>query len=231
MAQSWLAILPLNVRICNGFSRSLSFQMDKFAHLSYTRGSTAAGAAAMDADAFFNRLKQRVAELEAGGKRISPDIKKTIRQRPQHGYRLDSLERLAEALDWSVPELLAGIWQMPLNLVKDAVPFGLKCHVVCLNFARERYVVNQLMPPAAEERRLENRVAELYQQWIELERATRRSIDAETITVYWGQIEREVAHMVEELRVAEAAHPPEQPEDPSAPEKKAATDDEPPLNA
>jgi hypothetical protein len=183
----------------------------------------------MDTDAFFHRIKQRVAGLEAGGRRIPPDIKKTIRQRPQHGYRLDSLERLAEALDWSVPELLAGIWQKA-KFSEDAVPYGLHRHAVCLDFACKTHVVNQLLPPEANERRLENRVAELYQQWLDYEKASGHPVDE---FIYFCQrVEQRAVEMTEERPAAEASRPPsEQPQDPTVQERKAAADDKPPLAA
>jgi hypothetical protein len=181
----------------------------------------------MDTDTFFERLKRRVAELEADGKRRVPaDIKKTIRQRPRHGYRLDSLEKLAEALDWSVPELLAGIWQTA-KFNEDAVPFGLRRHAICLNFARKTSAANPLMSPALEERRLESRAAELYQTWVELERKAGKDIDAETITAVFEEIEERAAALLEERqRDRTSAAPSEQPDDPSALEKKAAPDDD-----
>ena len=71
----------------------------------------------------------------------------------------------------------------PLLTVDDrTVPYGLKRHATCLAFARKRHVVNQLALPCDEEHRLENHVAELYRDWIDLERASGTIIDAATIT-------------------------------------------------
>jgi hypothetical protein len=141
----------------------------------------------MDTDAFFDRMKRRVAELEAAGKRVPADIKKTLRQRPQHGYRLDIIERLAKALEWGIPELLAELWRSA-KFSEEAVPYGLTRHAVCLQFARRRHVVNQLALPGEEERRLEDRVAELYKDWQDLEAASGKRIDAATILAVFERI-------------------------------------------
>jgi hypothetical protein len=176
----------------------------------------------MDTDAFFDRIKRRVAELEDAGKRIPADIKKTIRQRPQHGYRLDSIEKLAEALDWTIPELLAEIWQ-ETKFSQATIPYGLHRHAVCLAFARKRYIVNQLMPPILEERRLEDLVAQLYQDWVGLERESGRPIDEATITAVFEKFYPQKPE--HEPSSSSSSPSSDEPEDPGVPKIKAASDD------
>jgi hypothetical protein len=86
--------------------------------------------------------------------------------------------------------------------------------------------VNQLAPPGEDEHRLENWVAQLYQDWLELERTSGKHIDAETITAVFEKYYPSQPDPNLDGHSSDSRPPSDEPEDLALPELKAAPDDD-----
>lgn len=139
----------------------------------------------MDSIALAHRIQTRVAELESRGKKVSAIVKRHLRQAPKHAYRNDTLEKIARELDWSVAELVEGVWREGENVNI----YGLERHQVCLRFARRMHdaAPTALAVPAnaLDALELEDLVATLYQIWRDMERGAGKPIDPEIMIEFW----------------------------------------------
>jgi hypothetical protein len=135
----------------------------------------------MDAATLSNRIKNRVAELESAGKKVPAVVKRYIRQGPKHAYRNDTLEKIARGLEWSVAELVEGVWRRG----EEVSVYGLERHLACLQILRT------LRWPRAtsssDARELEWDVTRLYLVWCDLERKSGQFIDEATFRAVLAQ--------------------------------------------
>jgi len=129
----------------------------------------------MDAVTLSKRVKNRVAELEAAGKKVPADVKRYLRQGPKHAYRNDTLEKIARGLEWSVAELVEGVWK---NEDDDLAIYGLERHLACLRILRTLRWPCATNPSDARE--LEWDVTRLYLVWRHLERESGQPLSEAT---------------------------------------------------